>query len=690
MNLVIVESPAKARTIEKFLGKDFKVESSFGHVRDLPKGDLGVDVEHNFEPRYIIPTKAKKQVSLLKKLAEKADKIILATDEDREGEAIAWHLEQALGLEKSKKEIERIVFHEITAKAILEALKHPRQLEKNLIDAQQARRVLDRLVGYKLSPLLWKKVSRGLSAGRVQSVAVRLVVEREREREKFQKQEYWDIIAKLEVRKSKSETGIFESKLIKINDKVLDKFDIPNEESAKKITGDLKDADWKVETIEKKETRRNAYPPFTTSTLQQSAARKLGFSAKRTMMLAQQLYEGADIDGDRTGLITYMRTDSLNISQDAIAAAAGFIKSSFGEKYLETKVFKTKSKGAQEAHEAIRPTDPKCAPESIAAHLDPSQLKLYRLIWQRFIASQMSPAIFDATIVDISGGSKHIFRANGLIKKFDGFTKIYSLKTEETILPKLETNEPLDLIELKPNQHFTEPPARYSEATLVKALEFHGIGRPSTYAPTLSTIQDRGYIEKDESKKFKPTQMGTIVNDLLVEHFPNIVDINFTAEMEKKLDRIAEDKIEWVPVIREFYEPFEKNLKQKMEELKKSDFKRDEPTDKICPECGKPIVIKLGRFGKFYACTGFPECKHTEKILEKIDMKCPECSEGEVIVKHTRGKKIFYGCSRYPECKYASWTNPKLSPEKDGKDSQWLGRKKGSDESVEAPKKTSL
>ncbi len=658
MNLVIVESPAKARTIEKFLGQDFKVESSFGHVRDLPKSDLGIDVEHDFEPRYIIPTKAKKQVALLKKIAAKADKIILATDEDREGEAIAWHLLAALGLEKTKKEIERIVFHEITAKAILEALKHPRAIEQNLVDAQQARRVLDRLVGYKLSPMLWKKVSRGLSAGRVQSVAVRLVVERERERENFKKQEYWDLIAKLQTIKDQGQE-IFEAKLIKINDKVLDKFAVPDQKSAQKIVDDLTGAAWKVEAVEKKETKRNAYPPFTTSTLQQSAARKLGFSAKRTMMLAQQLYEGADINGDRTGLITYMRTDSLNLSSDAVAAAAGFIKSNFGEKYLETKVFKTKAKGAQEAHEAIRPTDPQRTPEAIAGHLDPAQLKLYRLIWQRFMASQMSPAVFDATIVDVSANN-HIFRANGITKKFDGFTKVYSLKTEETVLPELKTGEPLNLIELKPDRHFTEPPARYSEATLVKALEQHGIGRPSTYAPTLSTIQYRGYVERDEQKKFKPSQMGIIVNDLLVEHFPKIVDINFTAQMEKNLDKIAEDKIEWVPVIREFYGPFEANLKEKMDELKKTDFKRDEPTDKICPECGKPIVIKLGRFGKFYACTGWPECKHTERIVEKIDMKCPKCVEGEVIVKRTRTKKTFYGCSNYPKCDYASWTNPKI------------------------------
>ncbi|MEK7565087.1 MAG: type I DNA topoisomerase [Patescibacteria group bacterium] len=668
MNLVIVESPAKARTIEKFLGKDFKVESSFGHVRDLPKSKLGIDTEHNFEPKYLVPAKAKKQVALLKKLAQKADKIILATDEDREGEAISWHLVQALGLndiknKKSKtKIIERIVFHEITAKAILEALKHPRQIDQDMVDAQQARRILDRLVGYKLSPLLWKKVSRGLSAGRVQSVAVRLIVEREREREKFQKQEYWSLTANLEKPTSKE---AFEAKLFKINNEALDKFAVASEEAAKKILVTLENSNWQVEAVEKKETKRNPSPPFTTSTLQQTAARKLGFSAKRTMMLAQQLYEGIDLLGDRTGLITYMRTDSLNLSADAIAVASDFIKENYGEKYLENRTYKTKSKGAQEAHEAIRPTDPLRTPEEMASHLEPAQLRLYRLIWQRFIATQMAPAVFDATTVDVNAGTKHIFRANGLTKKFDGFTKVYSLKTEETILPELKANENLNLLELKPEQHFTEPPARFSEATLIKALEQHGIGRPSTYAPTLSTIQNRGYVEKDEQKKIKPTEMGIIVNDLLVEHFPNIVDIDFTAKMEKKLDSIAEDKIEWVPVIREFYEPFEKIIKEKMDELKKTDFKNDEPTDKICPECSKPIVIKLGRFGKFYACTGFPECKHTERIVNKIDMKCPDCKDGDVIVKRTRTKKTFYGCSRYPECKYASWVNPKLKPKEE-------------------------
>ncbi|MEK7500879.1 MAG: type I DNA topoisomerase [Patescibacteria group bacterium] len=676
MNLVIVESPAKAHTIEKFLGRDYKVESSFGHVRDLPKSDLGVDVEHDFTPKYIIPTKAKARVGALKKLAAKAAKVVLATDEDREGEAIAWHLVQALGLghsdkrqATSDKKLERIVFHEITARAILEALKTPRGLDQNLVDAQQARRVLDRLVGYKLSPLLWKKVSRGLSAGRVQSVAVRLVVEREREREKFQKQEYWSIVAQLQKSNLKSQNeGIFESKLYKIGDRILDKLAIASEAEAKKITDALENSEWQVASVEKKETKRHALPPFTTSTVQQAAATRLGFSAKRTMMLAQQLYEGVDIDGDRTGLITYMRTDSLNLSQDSLADAAQLITKNFGEKYLETKVFKTKSKGAQEAHEAIRPTDPARTPENLTAFLDHAQLKLYRLIWQRFMASQMAPAVFDATIVDVLATNyklqttNYLFRSNGLVKKFDGFTKVYPLKTEETILPELKAAEPLNLIELKPNQHFTEPPPRYSEATLVKTLEEHGIGRPSTYAPTLSTIQDRGYVAKDENKKFYPTQMGTIVNDLLVEHFPKIVDINFTARLEEELDEIAEGKVKWVPVIREFYEPFEQNLKTKMDELKKSDFKKDEPTDKICPECGKPIVIKLGRFGKFYACTGWPECKHTERIVQKIDLACPKCSQGEVIVKRSKKGKTFYGCSRYPECDYASWTNPKEKP----------------------------
>lgn len=655
MNLVIVESPAKARTIEKFLGKGYKVESSFGHVRDLPKSNLGVDVENNFKPKYVIPTKAKKQVSILKDIAKKSDNIILATDEDREGEAIAWHLAEALKIKKP----ERIVFHEITQKAILEAIKKPRPLDMHLIDAQQARRVLDRLVGYKLSPLLWKKVSRGLSAGRVQSVAVRLVVEREREREKFQKQEYWDILAKLTKINSSPEDA-FEAKLAEIDKKPLDKFEIANESAAKKIISDLNNADWSVVGIDKKETKRNAPPPFTTSTLQQSAARKLGFSAKRTMMFAQRLYEGVDIDGDRTGLITYMRTDSLNLSADSITDAASFIKKNFGENYLETKTFKTKSKGAQEAHEAIRPTDPNRTPEMMAKYLEPAQLKLYRLIWQRFLATQMAPAVFDATTIDIKAGEKHLFKSHGLIKKFDGFTKVYSLKTEENILPEFKVNEELNLLELNPLQHFTEPPARYSEATLVKALELYGIGRPSTYAPTLSTIQDRGYVEKDEQKKFKPTEMGIIVNDLLVENFPQIVDINFTAKMEANLDKIADGEVEWVPVIREFYEPFEKNLTEKMGELKKLDFNRDETTDKICPDCGKPIVIRLGRFGKFFACSGFPDCKYTEKIVEKIGMKCPDCKEGDIIVKKARGRKVFYGCSTYPKCKYASWTDPRL------------------------------
>ena len=676
MKLVIVESPAKARTIEKFLGQDYCVESSFGHVRDLPKSALGVDVEHNFEPKYIIPMKAKKRVALLKKLSAKADEVILATDEDREGEAIAWHLVQALGLNELKiknsklKIIERIVFHEITAKAILEALKHPRAIEQNRVDAQQARRVLDRLVGYKLSPMLWKKVARGLSAGRVQSVAVRLVAEREREREKFQREEYWDITANLETEEKKS----FEARLFKINNEKLEKFSIKNEVEAQKILKNLDSADWKVESIEKKETKRHAPPPFTTSTLQQTAAQRLGYSSKKTMMFAQRLYEGVDIEGDRTGLITYMRTDSLNLSQDAVAVAASFIKNNFGENYLEIKTFKTKSKGAQEAHEAIRPAHPDKTPESLSKYFQPAEFKLYRLIWQRFMASQMADAIFDTTTVDVAAGKDHIFRANGLTKKFEGFTKVYALKTEEADLPKLAQNESLNLLELKPNQHFTEPPARYSEATLIKALELHGIGRPSTYAPTMSTIQDRGYVEKDEHRRFQPTKMGLVVNDLLVENFPQIVDINFTAKMEANLDAIAEGEIAWVPVIKEFYEPFEKNLKEKMEEIKKTDFKREEPTDKICPECSKPIVIKLGRFGKFYACTGFPECKHTEKILEKIDMKCPKCVEGDVIVKRTRRKKTFYGCSRYPQCDYASWTNPKIKPddakEKSGEKSQ--------------------
>ncbi|MEK7561138.1 MAG: type I DNA topoisomerase [Patescibacteria group bacterium] len=698
--LVIVESPTKARTISRFVGGNFIVDSSYGHVRDLPRSKLGIDVEGDFTPQYLIPQKARPVVAKLKKEMADAEGVILATDEDREGEAIAWHLIKALGLDEQKtkkdkqKTIERIVFHEITEKAIKEAIAHPRDLDMNLVDAQQARRVLDRIVGYKLSPFLWKKVFGGLSAGRVQSVAVRLIVEREREIEKFKPQEYWTIAALL--RKSqapnhKLQTNSqsqnadspdeFEAKLIKIGDKTLDKFAIPDENTAKTIVNALDAAEWTVERVDKKSVSKNPLPPYTTSTLQQDAFRRLRFSAKRTMMLAQQLYEGIAIDGGGSvGLITYMRTDSLNMSADAISAGRDFLAGTFGEKYVsaETRRFRTKSKGAQEAHEAIRPTDPFRTPESVRPHLEPSQYKLYDLVWRRFIATQMPAAIFDATTVDVSANLKsqlpsasstndqlpttnYTFRSTGQIMRFDGFLKIYPIKTEDITLPDLTEKERLALQKLAPEQHFTIPPPRYTEASLVKILEQHGIGRPSTYAPTISTIQDRGYVERFERKYLKPTETGCMVNDILVLHFPDIVDIEFTARMEDRLDQIAEGQTPWAPVIKEFYGPFAKNLEQKYEEVQKTTV--DETTDEICDKCGKPMIIKRGRFGKFLACSGFPDCKNAKtlkKAPESTGLVCPKCAQGDIIVRYTKkGRRPFYGCSRYPDCDYATWDDPR-------------------------------
>ncbi len=672
-SLVIVESPTKARTISRFLGSDFRVESSYGHVRDLPKSKLGVDVEKNFEPQYVIPTKARKQVNLLKKAAKEADKIILASDEDREGEAIAWHLTQALGLGNPKPEIrnpkvERIVFHEITKNAIEEALKNPRDIDLKRVDAQQARRVLDRLVGYSLSPFLWKKVIRGLSAGRVQSVAVRLVVEREREREAFKSQEYWTIAADLHPEKKPKE--LFTAFLSKINAEALDKFAIKNAREAKTITDALGGASWRVTHVEKRAAAKNPLPPFTTSTLQQEAFRRIGFSARQTMRLAQQLYEGVELGGQgSTGLITYMRTDSLNLSEDSLREAASFIRKEIGQNYAlpSPRRFKTKSKGAQEAHEAVRPTDPARTPESLKTHLDRRQFRLYDLIWRRFIATQMAQALFDATAVDVEARSRtqdagrYLFRATGQVLKFDGFLKIWPAKFAEMSLPDLTVHDALELEELKPEQHFTEPPPRFSEASLIKALEENGIGRPSTYAPTMATIQDRNYVEKDGQKRLKPTEIGLMVNDLLVEHFPEIVDVQFTANMEEEFDEIAEGKREWQPVIREFYKPFAKNLAEKYEAVEKKNMV--EETDQVCEKCGKPMVIKYGRFGKFLACSGFPECKNAKPLPKEppksTGVACPECKQGEIVERWTRKKRRFFGCARYPECKYAMWTDPR-------------------------------
>ncbi len=711
MQLIIVESPTKAKTISKFLNSGYIVKSSFGHVRDLPKSKMGIDIEHDFAPEYEVGSKSKAHVSELKKIAKDAEKIIIATDEDREGEAIAWHIAQILNLGefgkgKNKKEYERIVFHEITKGAIERALSNPRKIDLPLVDAQQARRVLDRLVGYELSPFLWKKIRYGLSAGRVQSVAVRLIVEREEEIKKFIAEEYWNIDALLKNKEEKELTA----HLAKENGKTIPKLGIKTKEEAEKIKNNLEKASYRVMEIKKKETRKNPLPPFTTSTLQQAASNMFGYSAKQTMMIAQQLYEGIELGGTGpVGLITYMRTDSLTLSEDSLKSANKYITEKFGQEYSipEPRRFKTKSKGAQEAHEAIRPTHPEKDPESIKEYLDPKQFKLYRIIWQRMLASQMASAITDSTTAEIEAknGEENIYilRATGSVIKFYGYLKVYPSKSEDIILPALGENEKLDIIKIINEQHFTQPPARYNEASLIKALEEFGIGRPSTYAPTISTIQDRGYVEKIE-KRFHPKEIGALVNKLLVAHFPQIVDIKFTAEMEESLDDVAENKKQWVPLIRDFYLPFKKNLTQKDKEIEKKDL-IEEKTDEKCEKCGSPMVIKLGRFGKFMACTnypdckttkplgeekelkekfaneicekcgkpmavkqgrfgsflgctGYPDCKNIKPIAQSTGIKCPDCGIGDIVIKKTKTKRIFWGCSKYPECKYATWKKP--------------------------------
>jgi len=661
MKLVIVESPTKAKTIQRFLGDDFIVKSSYGHVRDLPKGKLGVDVENEFQPQYVVPLKNKKHLTLLKDSLKKSSSLILATDEDREGEAIAWHLKEALKPKKANDHplsFQRIVFHEITKQAIEAALKNPREIDMDLVDAQQARRILDRLVGYKLSPFLWNKVAKGLSAGRVQSVAVRLIAEREREIQKFIPQEYWSIEATLQQQipnkqqiKNPNEQTQFIAQLIKIGGKPLGKLDIKSKQEADNIVKNLENAEYKITNIERKETKKNPLPPFQTSTLQQSAWQKLKFPGKMTMSLAQNLYEN--------GYITYHRTDSLSLSEQSLSSAQKFIINSYGNNYWagSPRRFKTKSKNAQEAHEAIRPTDPFASPEKMAKELDKNQLKVYDLIWRRFVASQMAPAIFDSTSVDINAAPiNYLFRANGSIMKFDGFLKTYNMKFSENELPNLQKDEILNLKELIPSQHFTQPPARYNDASLVKKLEELGIGRPSTYAPTISTIQDRRYIEKNEEKRFQPTEMGFKVNDMLVEHFPNIVDYQFTAKMEEELDEIAQGKIKWMPVIKEFYEPFYKHLDEKYKNVEK--IKTEEATDRICPECSGALVIRESRFGRFFACKNFPKCRYTEAIANSTGVLCPKCLEGNIIQRRTKKGKIFYSCSKYPKCEFALWQKP--------------------------------
>ena len=749
-NLVIVESPAKARTISNFLGNEYKVLASMGHIRDLPKSKMGIDIENDFTPEYEVSTDKKKTVSMLKKEIGADTKVWIATDEDREGEAIGWHLLSALKVDPKKNPVERIVFHEITKTAIQKALDTPRQIDQDLVDAQQARRVLDRLVGYELSPLLWKKVQRGLSAGRVQSVAVRLVVEKEREIRNFKPEEYWKI--KGEFSKSKEdEHGI--KKFVAIMEKDRKKVKLGSQETVDGVLKALEGANYKIGSMEEKQLKRNPAAPFTTSTLQQEASRKLGFSVKKTMMIAQKLYEGAAVRGETKGLITYMRTDSVNLADQALEQAKEIIGERFGAEFAlpEPRKYKGK-KGAQEAHEAIRPTDLSIHPDEAKGVLDNDMGRLYELIWKRTIASQMAQAVLNQVVIKVitEGGDQEVlegcqFVAKGQTIEFPGFMKVYtegkddddkdekekeddsdedkeekedSKLKKDIILPNVEEGEGVENLGLDPSQNFTKPPARYTEASLVKKLESEGIGRPSTYAPTISTIQTRKYVDKD-SKYLIPTEIGEIVSDFLVEHFVEVSDYKFTAKMEEELDEVADGKKKWVPMIREFYGPFHDLIVEKTESIKKSDVITDE-TDEICEKCGEAMVVKLGRFGKFLSCSGYPECKNAKPMetdgsgvakpvdeeLEKLQeehagkkcekcgepmtvrkgrfgpflgcsaypkcktivgldgqdsdtgIQCPACKKANLTLKRTRRGKEFWGCGGYPKCKFASWDKP--------------------------------
>ncbi|RJR28040.1 type I DNA topoisomerase [candidate division WWE3 bacterium] len=698
--LVIVESPTKAKTLSGYLAKDYDVKASMGHIRDLPKSGMGIDIDHDFTPEYVVPDKAKKTLNELKKALKDKDSVILATDPDREGEAIAWHLQELLGPKRGKNKIEfkRVVFHELTKDAIEEAFKNQTDLNSDLVNAQQARRILDRLVGYKLSPLLWKKVRYGLSAGRVQSVAVRLIVERERERQAFNPEEYWTVEGKFTDTKNKRP---FKAELVEYKNK---KIDITDENKAKKIQSELINDSFTIKSVKKTERKKNPYPPYKTSTLQQALSNVFGFTAKRTMSSAQGLFE--------KGYITYHRTDSLNLSPQFVNSARTYISSNYGKEFLPEKgvFYKTKSANAQEAHEAIRPTELSRRPDKKNG-MTADELKVYMMIWKRSLECQMLPAIYDQTSMEVLSETGYGFRATGSLLKFEGWMRVGKLlsvsEEEETlnILPEYSESEKVLISEITPAQHFTQPPARYSDATLIKQLEELGIGRPSTYAPTIATIQARGYVTKD-NRYFIPGDFAYVVTDLLVEHFPEVIDYQFTAQMEDSLDEIANGDKEWVPVIREFYEPFEKEIVEKDKTLQKSEITTLGKSDEKCPECGHDLVIKLGkygkflscsnypeceyakpiedensdndknqdygkcpncedgtfilktgRFGKFLACSNYPKCKTTKPYLQKIGMKCPKCNEGEVIVKKAK-RKIFYGCSRYPDCDYSSWTNP--------------------------------
>lgn len=654
-DLVIVESPAKAKTIKKYLGKNYEVIASMGHVRDLPKSRLSVDIKKNFTPKYEIIKGKEKLVDELKSLAEKSDNIYLATDPDREGEAISWHLAYILGLPLDDNN--RVEFNEITKNGVTKGMANPRSINIDLVNAQQARRILDRLVGYKLSPFISQKIRRGLSAGRVQSVAVRIIVDREEEIRKFKPEEYWTIDAKFIPKGSRKS---FSASLYSdANGKIK----IENQEQAEKIEQDLADAEYMITKVKHGTRRKSPAPPFITSTLQQEASRKLGFQSRRTMKVAQELYEGVDIEGmGATGLITYMRTDSLRISDVAKEEAAQYILNRFGENYLPSKprVFKTKN-NAQDGHEAIRPSMPSLAPEDVKASLTSDQFKLYNLIWNRFMASQMADCIQKTTQAEISA-KEYIFKASGYYVDFEGFTTLYveSKDTEEeksTQLPPLEKDMPVKCKELKKNQHFTQPPARYTEASLIKALEEYGIGRPSTYAATITTITSREYVKR-EAKTLYPTELGEVMTNLMKERFPKIVNYKFTAQMEENLDEVEHGKEEWVQLLDEFYSDFDKTLKKAKEDMEgvKLQLKEDQ-TDIICDKCGRQMVVKVGRYGKFIACPGYPECKNVLKFVEKTGVNCPKCN-GEVIVKHTKSKRIFYGCSNYPDCDFVSWNEP--------------------------------
>ncbi len=732
-NLVVVESPAKARTIERMLGSAFTVRASQGHVRDLPKGKLGVDVEDGFSPSYLVTKDKETIIQELKKLGSKASSIYLATDPDREGEAIAWHIAKAVGWEGNGHDLQRVVFHEITREAVQESFKHPRSIDMELVNAQQARRILDRLVGYQISPLLWRKVQRGLSAGRVQSVALRMVVEREKEIEAFVPVEHWSIEAELrnEGAKDEKQAVPFVATLHSVKGE-RGKLNIPDAASADKVRGDLEGAEYRVESVKKREVRQSPAPPFITSTLQQEAYRKLRFSAKRTMAVAQQLYEGLSVGQEGSvGLITYMRTDSVQVNPGSIREAREYINARYGAEYLppQPRAFRKKSKGAQEAHEAIRPTSILREPRQIRSHLTSDQARLYDLIWQRMLASQMADARSDSTTVDIgakctSTPKTYTFRAVGTVLKFPGFRTLYLEGKDDSEgddgegkapLPELSQNDLLALLSLEGKQHFTQPPARYSEATLVKALEEMGIGRPSTYAPIISTISDRQYVQKDEGK-LKPTTLGTTVCDLLVEHFSSVMDVNFTAKMEEDLDEVAQGDLEMAPMLQEFYSPFKEALDAAEQAMPR--VKIEEATEEVCQKCAHAMVIKTGRFGRFLACTNFPECRNTrplaadgkapapdgqapqepeetgetcekcgkpmqirsgrygrfiacadyptcktsKPILNKIGVACPKCGS-EIVERRSRGKgRPFYGCSSYPKCDYVSNQRPLLEP----------------------------